>query len=103
MSHDFLHLADKAWMELLMERIKEEIRVADGQNIDELAKAICAYNRSRWHAKLTEKTSSEEYEEKIKQMMTTRHHHGHGQVGGNQSSANKLGNGGATPSLQRPL
>lgn len=73
MCKDLLHLADKAWMELLMESLKEEIKAADGENIKQLAKIISEHNRKRWHIKMEKKANKEDYEEKMKQLLMSKH------------------------------
>src|SRR5436853_7817118 len=47
----FLELADHAWMELLKEKIKEQIQ-SHSKNMDELARLIAEGNRERWQSKM---------------------------------------------------
>jgi hypothetical protein len=61
----FLELADQAWMELLKEKIKENIR-SKAKNLDELARLISEANHERWQKKMEDKQCIGCYEEKLK-------------------------------------
>jgi hypothetical protein len=61
----FLELADQAWMELLKEKIKEQIQ-SQSQNMDELARLIAEANREHWHKKMEDKQCCGSYEENLK-------------------------------------
>lgn len=60
-----LELADEAWMEVLKDKIKENISANSGANLDRLAKLVSESNNHRWKNKLSKKKSCEEYKEKI--------------------------------------
>lgn len=62
---ELLELADQAWMELLKEKIKEQILASGGGHLDQLAKLVAESNRQRWQHKMASKTLCEEYKEKL--------------------------------------
>lgn len=47
-SDDLLDLADEAWMEVLKEKIKEDIRKKSDKHLDKLAKLVSDSNHMRW-------------------------------------------------------
>ena len=61
----FLQLADAAWMEVLKEKIKENIR-SNSKGMDELARLITEANHDRWHMKMENKRCVNDYEQKIR-------------------------------------
>ena len=65
---EFLALADTAWMEVLKEKIKDQIRSND-KKMDELAKIISEANHTRWHLKGEKEKSSSAYLERLKNAM----------------------------------
>lgn len=69
--HDFAHeliaIADDAWMELLHEKIKKQIEIADGANLDKLAKLVSDANRARWNHKLALNKNSAELKHNLDQ------------------------------------
>lgn len=64
-SEKFFELADQAWMEVLKEKIKDNIR-ANSKNIDELAKLVAEANHERWKKKMEEKQCCGGFDEKLK-------------------------------------
>lgn len=66
----FLELADQAWMEVLKEKIKEQIKT-DAKHMDELARLISEANKERWHRKMANKQQNCNYEEKLKQFFSS--------------------------------
>jgi hypothetical protein len=64
-AHQLLELADAAWMEVLKEKIKENIRTSSDKNLDELAKIISETNKERWQRKMAKKKACESYKEKL--------------------------------------
>lgn len=62
----FLELADRAWMEVLKEKIKEHIQ-SNAKNMDELARLISEANHARWQKKMEDKECCGGYEEKLKE------------------------------------
>jgi hypothetical protein len=65
-SHKLFELADEAWMELLKDKIKQQILSSGGEHLDELAKIVAEANKERWKHKLSGKRACEEHKEKIK-------------------------------------
>lgn len=61
----FLALADQAWMEVLKEKIKENIK-ANGKHMDELARLISETNHDRWKKKMDAKNCCSCFEDKLK-------------------------------------
>jgi len=64
MAEDFLALADEAWMCLLKEKIKEQIKQSC-PNMDELAKIISEANMKKWEHKKDSKMCCGDYEQKL--------------------------------------
>ena len=65
-----LHLADEAWMEVVKEKIKEEIRQHNSENINQLAKLVAASNNARWKDKLQAKKDQEDFETQLRNALT---------------------------------
>lgn len=51
-SDQLLEMADDAWMEVLKEKIKEQVRQKSGAHLDKLAKIVAEANNDRWQRKL---------------------------------------------------
>lgn len=66
---ELLHLADEAWMEVLKEKIKEEIRTNNGEHLTQLAKLVSTANNARWKDKLQGKKDYEDFEAQLKNIM----------------------------------
>jgi len=66
---DLFKLADDAWMELLKDKIKDEILKNSKDNIEQLAKLAASSNQARWSEKLAEKRNKDEFEEHLKAIM----------------------------------
>ena len=66
---ELLHLADEAWMELLKEKIKEEIRLNGGEQITNLARIVSTANHTRWKEKMQCKKDHEDFETQLKNAM----------------------------------
>lgn len=66
-SDQLLELADDAWMELLKEKIKEQIQKTSGKNLDELAKMVNEANHQRWHELFAQQRGSESYKLKLRE------------------------------------
>lgn len=60
-----LELADIAWEEVLIEKIKDHIRQND-QKIDNIAKVVAETNKARWKEKMARKTWPMHYAEQLK-------------------------------------
>ncbi|MBA3239505.1 MAG: hypothetical protein H0T62_14345 [Parachlamydiaceae bacterium] len=65
-----LCLADEAWMELLKDKIKENILADGGAQLDQIAKVVSEGNKSRWENKMAMKKNACEYKEKIKSLFS---------------------------------
>jgi hypothetical protein len=61
-----LRLADDAWMEILKEKIKEEIRLNGGEQLTQLAKLVSTANHARWKDKMQGKKDHEDFECQLK-------------------------------------
>ena len=70
---ELLELADDAWMEVLMDKIKEEILAHSGEHLTQLAKLVTATNHERWKDKLAEKYNKENFREELRQLMHKQH------------------------------
>jgi|EndMetStandDraft_5_1072996.scaffolds.fasta_scaffold1216189_1 hypothetical protein len=64
-AQDLLDLADDAWMEVLREKIKDNIVKNHGKNLDKLAQLISESNSERWKFKLAKQKQRMDYLEKI--------------------------------------
>jgi hypothetical protein len=51
-AHKLLDMADEAWMEVLKEKIKEQVIATSGSKLDKLAKIVAESNNARWQQKL---------------------------------------------------
>ncbi len=60
-----LKLADEAWMEVLKEKIKEQIKTLNGKKLDELAKMVAEANNQRWQHKLSAKTECDNFQASV--------------------------------------
>lgn len=65
MADKFLELADQAWMEVLKEKIKENIK-ANAKNMDDLARLISEANHEKWQKKIESKKCCGGFEERLK-------------------------------------
>lgn len=61
-----LHVADCAWMDLLKEKIKNEIASSCGEHLDQIAKVVASSNGSKWKHKLGIMKDLCDYKEKLK-------------------------------------
>lgn len=64
-AHQLLELADEAWMEVLKEKIKDNIRQHNGPHLDALAKLVSETNNNRWKGKLGLQNTVEDFKEKL--------------------------------------
>lgn len=69
-SDELLDLADEAWMEVVKEKIKEEIRQHSGEHISKLAKLVAESNHSRWNHILSEKKNHEDFEKNLRNLVS---------------------------------
>jgi hypothetical protein len=72
-SEILLQLADEAWMEVVKEKIKEEILKQSGQHLNQLAKLVSTSNHIRWKEKMAEKKNVEDFEESLRDLMRQQH------------------------------
>lgn len=68
-SNDLLALADEAWMEVLKEKIKDQIRATSSRHLDQMAKLVTDVNHFRWKHKMEEKSNEEEFENKLRELL----------------------------------
>lgn len=61
-----LQLADEAWMEVVKEKIKDEIRQHSSESVNQLAKLVAASNNARWKDKLQAKKDQEDFETQLR-------------------------------------
>lgn len=66
----FLELADEAWKELLVEKIKEKILTKKGEHLEKLAEIISTANGERWKHKIGAKTNVNEFKDKLKEFLS---------------------------------
>jgi len=71
-SDTLLDLADEAWMEILKEKIKEEIRLMSGDNLTEMAKLVATSNHARWQDKMEQKKDVEDFEGRLHELLYNR-------------------------------
>lgn len=64
-----LALADEAWMEVLKDKIKDEIIKNSGTNLTELARLVSSTNHKRWGAKMHAKQCCHDFDAQLKQVM----------------------------------
>jgi len=64
-----LHLADEAWMEVLKDKIKDEIRQNNGDHINQLAKLVSSANHARWKDKMQSKKDCDDFECQLKNLL----------------------------------
>lgn len=68
-SDTLLKLADEAWMEVLKEKIKDDIRKKSSEHLDKLAQLVSATNHQRWKEIMCKKDCVDEFERKLKELM----------------------------------
>ena len=68
-SDQLLHLADEAWMEVLKEKIKDEIRQNNGDQINQLAKLVSSANHARWKDKMQAKKDCDDFDCQLKNLL----------------------------------
>lgn len=64
-----LALADEAWMEVLKDKIKDEIIKNSGTQLTELARLVSTTNHKRWGEKMHAKQCCHDFEDQLKQVM----------------------------------
>lgn len=66
---ELLKLADQAWMEVLKEKIKEEIKQHSGDHLSQTAKLVAGANHVRWKEKLQSKKDLQDYEDQLRNLI----------------------------------
>lgn len=66
---ELLNLADKAWMKVLEEKIKEKIIATNGARMDKLAEFIAQSNNARWKGKMAAKKACADFKEKLEKIL----------------------------------
>jgi hypothetical protein len=64
-AHQLIELADEAWMELLFEKLKEQIKVTNGAQMDKLAKLVSDANHNRWQHKMGLNKNAQDFKEHL--------------------------------------
>lgn len=64
-SDELLALADEAWMEVIKEKIKEEIKKHSGDHLDKIAALVAQTNHARWNHLLGEKENLHTFEDEL--------------------------------------
>jgi len=62
-----MKLANKAWEQLLLEKMKKEIEKLHGTGVQKVAEAGVAAGHAQWEHKMTGKMKCHEHKDKIKQ------------------------------------
>lgn len=70
-SQQLLELADEAWMCVLKEKIKKQIESTCSAQLDELAKLVSETNKQRWKQKMCADHSCAEFEDKVKEILSS--------------------------------
>ncbi|MDP1879325.1 MAG: hypothetical protein Q8K60_00120 [Parachlamydiaceae bacterium] len=66
----FLELADQAWIEVLKEKIKDDIRANDtDKKLDALAKLISQTNHEKWKMIMAKNQECSDFHEKLDDLM----------------------------------
>lgn len=68
-SEELLALADEAWMELIKDKIKEEIKKHSGEHIEQIASLVAKANHARWNYKIDEKKNHHMYEDELNSLI----------------------------------
>jgi hypothetical protein len=66
-----LRLADEAWMEVLKDKIKQEIVNTGGEKLDEIAKLVAETNCAKWQHMVAGKVHCKEYTDNLQKIMTS--------------------------------
>lgn len=61
-------MADCAWMELLKEKIKENIVNTAGNHLDQIAKTVAETNHMRWQNKMATQKDKQEFKNKLDEL-----------------------------------
>lgn len=70
--HELLELADLAWEELMLDKLKKRIESSEhGKKMDEMVTIISEVNHARWKNKMDKQKNCEEYERRMKELCHT--------------------------------
>lgn len=72
-SDQLLDLADEAWMELVKEKIKEEILKHSNDHITKLAQLVSKANNERWKEVLSKKRTVQDFDDQLQDLITSHH------------------------------
>lgn len=67
---ELLELADVAWMEVLKEKIKEQILHYSEEHLNRIAKLVAESNHKRWIHKMDGKRNLDDFETDLKNITT---------------------------------
>jgi hypothetical protein len=67
-SERLLAIADMAWVEVLKDKIKQNILTSD-HRIDEIAKIVAETNRDFWRLEMAQASTEEHYDRRISEIM----------------------------------
>lgn len=73
-AEELIEMADDAWMEVLHEKIKEQILTSSGKHLDELAQLVASANHERWKNKMSSHKGCSDFKDKIRDFFF--HHQG---------------------------
>jgi hypothetical protein len=73
MPEKLLCLADKAWEELMIEKLKAEIETSCGSMMNELAKVVAHANKTKWQHKIAAKEACHDYQHQLKAIFSGTH------------------------------
>lgn len=59
-------------MEVVKEKIKEEILKTSSDHLNELAKLVSETNKKRWQEKMAEKSNEIDFEERLKNILCSK-------------------------------
>lgn len=63
---ELLKIADQAWMEVLKEKIKDEIRQLSNDHLSQMAKLVAEANHVRWKEKMKARKDIHDYEDQLR-------------------------------------
>ena len=67
----FLTLADEAWRELFIEKLKAEIEVTCGEKMTALAKVVHTANKQKWEHEIQGRKACADYQNEVKNLMVS--------------------------------
>lgn len=70
-AENFLELADIAWKELMIEKIKAKMIAKKGEHIEKLAEIIATANGEKWKHKIGSKVNINDFKDKLKEFMSS--------------------------------